>query len=295
MVETFRNIFTKIRKRPALLIFTASITLICCAVEQFNPLTREYGTFGSIFGATYLPNLNTWAEKLALMMRNPMLLTLLLLTVILLLVACAALLGITYSGFTHQMLRASDDAPVDKKEIQTGISRHSLKLSLYFLLAIPATVIFVIITLYTLVPAILSVKLFFTGSSSIFFPMLLICIITILVDFVAILFFTMYATFTFPALVCFKKGGFRVAIKMVNAYCWYLLPRTLLFLVANIGLRLGLLGIHYGLGSGAASVAVLIVTWVIRVFIDFLYLNFVFNTFSAMKSDMYGIENESER
>ncbi len=291
MAETFKNIISKIRKRPGLLLFTALITFIFCAFEQFNPVTKHYGTLGNLFGSGYLPKLNILAEKLGLMCRNPMLLCILVLTIILLLVTCSALLGITYSGFFHQMLCASEEAPAEPKEIRTGISRHSTKMSLYFLLAIPATIIFVILTLYTLVPSILSVKLFFTGSSSIFFPMLLVCIITIVVDFVAILFYTMYVTFTIPAMVCFRKGGFGVAIKMVNAYCWYILPRTLLFVSTNIGLRVLLWSIHYGLDAGLASYIVLIITWAIRTVIDFLYLNFAFNTFSAMKSDMYGIEN----
>ncbi len=291
MAETFKNIISKTRKRPGLLIFTSVLTFIFCVLEQFNPLTKHYGTLGNLFGSSYLPQLNTLAEKLGLMWRNPMLLLLLALIVLILLVACSALLGITYSGFFHQMLCASEEAPVSRGEIQTGISRHSIKMSLYFLLAIPATVIFVILTLYTLVPAILSVKVFFTGSSSIFFPMLLICIITILLDFVAILFYTMYVTFTIPAIVCFRKGGLFVGIKMVNAYCWYILPRTLLFVATNVGLRIILWAIHYGLDAGVAGFVVLIITWAIRTVIDFLYMNFAFNTFSAMKSDMYGTEN----
>lgn len=291
MTETFKNIISKTRKRPGLLIFTAVITFIFCTIEQFNPLTKYYGTLGSLFGSEFLPKLNALAERLGLMGRNPMLLVTLALTILLLLVASSALLGITYSGFFHQMLRASEEAPTDSREMSTGISRHSLKLSLFFLLAIPATVVFGTLTLYTLVPSILSVKLFFTGSSSIFFPMLLICIVTILVDFVAILFYAMYVTFIIPAVICFRKGGFIVAIKMVNAYCWYILPRTLLFIVANVVLRIILLSIHYGLNAGFAGFVVLIMTWAIRTVIDFLYLNFSFNTFSAMKSDMYGNEN----
>lgn len=287
MIETFKSVLSKVRKRPALFIFISVVTLLLCTLEQFNPLSKNYGTLGALFSSDYLARLNTLAERIGLMLRNPTLLLLLFFMMLLLLVAISAMLGITYSGFFHQMLCASEEKPYMKGEFRTGISRHAAKLARYFLLAIPATVLFVIFILYTLVPAILSVKLFFTGSSSIFFPMLLICMLTILVDFVAILFYTMYVTFTVPALICFRKRSFGIACKMVNAYCWYLLPRTLLFLVANVGLRLLLWCIHYGLGSGVLSILVLILTWAIRICIDFLYLNFAFNTFSAMKGDMF--------
>ncbi len=289
MVDTIRNILLKFRKRPALFIFTAVATLFFCILEQYNVLTKDYGTWGELFGADYLTDLNALVEKLGLTFRNPSLLLILFLFTTLLLVAISAILSFSYSGFYHQMLCASEGQEKTPWEMRAGISRHFIKLALFFLAAIPATIIFVTLFLYTLVPSVLSVKLFFTGTSSIFFPMLIICILTILVDILAIIFYTMYVSFAIPALISFQKGGIGVAFRMVNAYCWYLLPRTLLFLVLNIGLRVALLALHYGWGSGVLSVLILIVTWVVRTLIDVFYLHFVFNTFSAMKSDMFDI------
>lgn len=290
MIDTIRKTLLKLRRRPALLIFTATVTLLFCVLEQFNIFTKNYGTLGALFGSDFLSKMNTLAEKVELLFRNPKLLLLMFLMTLLLLASVAAILGISYSGFFHQMLCASEEKEKRIGEMRIGISRYFLRLSLYFLAAIPATILFVLLLLYTLVPAILSVKLFFTGSSSVFFPMLLICILTALVNFFAILFYTMYATFAIPSLICFKKGAFRISCRMVNAYCWYLLPRTLAFLLLNFGIRIGLLTIHYGLSSVSASIAVLLGTWFLRTLIDFLYLNFTFNTFSAMKSDMFGTD-----
>lgn len=287
MVDAIRNILLKFRKRPALFVFTAIATFFFCILEQYNVLTKDYGTWGAIVGGNYLTDLNGLLEKLGLTFRNPSLLLILFLLVILLLVAISAILGFSYSGFYHQMLCASEEKEKVPAEMRTGISRHFTKLTLFFLAAIPATVVFVVLFLYTLVPSVLSVKMFLTGSSSLFFPMLLVCILTILVDIFAVIFYAMYLSFSIPALISFPKGGIGIAFRMVNAYCWYLLPRTLLFLVLNLGLRAALLALHYGWGSGILGVVLLIFTWVIRTLIDTYYLHFVFNTFSAMKSDMY--------
>ncbi|MBR5501254.1 MAG: hypothetical protein IKV74_06985 [Clostridia bacterium] len=289
MVDAIRNILLKFRKRPALFIFTAVATFFFCILEQYNVLTKDYGTWSALFGSDYLTDLNELLEKLGLTFRNPSLLLILFLFTILLLVAISAILGFSYSGFFHQMLCASDDQEKAPSEIRTGISRHFVKLTLFFLAAIPATIVFAALFLYTLVPSVLSVMLFFTGSSSIFFPMLIICILTILVDIFAMVFFAMYMSFSIPAVISFPKGGVSVAFRMVNAYCWYLLPRTLLFLVLNLGLRAVLLLIHYGWGAGILGVLLLIGTWIVRTLIDVCYLHFVFNTFSAMKSDMYEV------
>ena len=287
MVDTIRNILLKFRKRPALVVFTAVATLFFCILEQYNVLTKDYGTWKVLFGGNFLSDLNSLLEKLGLTFRNPSLLLILFLFTILLLVAISAILGFCYAGFFHQMLCASEGEAKTPAEIRTGISRYFVKLSLFFLAVIPTTIIFVALFLYTLVPSILSVMHFFTGSSSIFFPMLLICILTVLVDIFAIVFYTMYTSFTLPALISFPKGGFGVAFRMVNAYCWYLLPRTLLFLTLNVGLRAVLVTLHYGWSSGVLGILLLIATWVVRTLIDIYYLHFVFDTFSAMKSDMY--------
>ncbi|MBR5279723.1 MAG: hypothetical protein IKU26_01970 [Clostridia bacterium] len=289
MVDAIQNILLKFRKRPALFVFTAMATLFFCILEQYNVLTKDYGTWSKLFGDNYLTDLNSLVEKLGLTFRNPSLLLILFLFTVLLLVSISAILGFSYSGFFHQMLCASEGEAKAPAEMRTGISRHFVKLSLFFLASIPATIIFVALFLYTLVPSVLSIMYFFTGSSSIFFPMLAICILTILVDVFALIFYAMYISFIIPALFSFQKGGVGVAFRMVNAYCWYLLPRTLAFLALNLGLRVLLLFLHYGWGSGALGIFLLIGTWVIRTIIDTCYLHFVFNTFSAMKSDMYEV------
>lgn len=291
MIDSIRKSWQRLRERPALIIFLAVMTLITSAIELFNPFTKNNASLSALLNVNLLKVLNTLAEKTGLLLRTPKLLLLVSLMILLLLVAVSAIVGISCSGFFHQFLRASDSKEKKSGEIRTGISRHAFKLSGFFFTAVLATTVFFLLLLYTVVPAVLSVKLFFTGSSSIFFPMLLICILTILVDFFAILFYTMYISFAVPSLVCFRKGGFGISCRMVNAYCWYLIPRTLLFLVLNLLLLVGLLAIHYGSGSVSVGIAVLIPTWLIRTLINYFYLNFIFNTFVAMKSDMFDAES----
>lgn len=288
-MNTIRRNINKIKERPAMLVFLAAVTLLTSILEQYNSFTKAHGSISLLLKGNLLNTLCELAEKTDTLFRTPKLFWLLFLTALLFMIALSAILGISYSGFFHQMLLSATERERHGKEIRTGIGRHAMQISVYFFAILASSLLFLFLLGFTLIPAILTVGLFFTGASGIFFPMLLICILTLAVDFFAILFYTMYMTFAIPSLVCFKRGGFGVSCRMVNGYCWYLLPRALLFLLLNLLLRAGLLAVHYGAG-GITGLAVLLVTWIIRTVFYFTYLSFAFDTFAAMKNDMFGEE-----
>lgn len=74
---------------------------------------------------------------------------------------------------------------------------------------------------------------------------------------------------------------------MTNTYCWYLMPKTALFLFLDALLRAALFAVHYGHQSVALSIIVLLITAVLRSFLYYIYIYFVFNTFVAMRDDLY--------
>ena len=65
------------------------------------------------------------------------------------------------------------------------------------------------------------------------------------------------------------------------------MPKTALFLFLDALLRAALFAVHYGHQSVALSIIVLLITAVLRSFLYYIYIYFVFNTFVAMRDDLY--------
>ena len=105
--------------------------------------------------------------------------------------------------------------------------------------------------------------------------------------FFAIIFYAMYMSFILPGLIGFKHGGVGVAIRMVNGYCWYLIPRTLGYLIAILGVDVVMLALNYGTASNKMGIIVLLLNTVLKFFCNFVYIYYVFSTFVEMKNDMF--------
>ena len=185
------------------------------------------------------------------------------------------------------MSLATFDRPKHRGEYRVAMGRYTFKLALYYFIGILLSAIVIVAVLYSSIPPIMSFKLFFTGTAGMLLPTILLIVVTLVTVFFAAVFFTMYLTYILPAIVFFRKGGTGVAFRMVNGYCWYLLPRTLLYMLLDLGIRVLLWAIHYGLASVPGARCILVATWLLRTLINLVYIYFVFNTFAAMKSDMF--------
>ena len=140
---------------------------------------------------------------------------------------------------------------------------------------------------YTEVPAFMSIKNFFAVDSISFFHFLLFIILTIMLLYFALVFYVMYWSFSVPGIIGFKRGGVLVALRMVNGYCWYLMPRATLFIFAIGVSELIMLALNYGRGSAAYAIFALFLNWIMKLAILFPYINFVFGVFVEMKEDMF--------
>ena len=116
---------------------------------------------------------------------------------------------------------------------------------------------------------------------------LLTLLIIVFLLFFAVIFYAMYVSFMMPSIIAFKKGAVKVAIKIVNSYCWYLIPRTLAFLIYNLAIEAALLAVGYGLKSTVLSVIVFAANWMLRTIGNMIYTYYVFNTYIEMKDDMF--------
>ena len=282
-----RESFGRIKKRPIILIFLAVMVLALCVLEQFNSFTKEFGSLKVLTEHSYLGVLSELAQKIKGLAATPGLMAISVLVALLFLLAVSAILGILNAGYAQTFYLAAADQKKKKGDFKSGINRHFLKLTFYIFFAILLSVVFFVLLLYTAVPAVMTIKLLLEGDSGVIFQMLLLCILTVAVIFFAVVFYTMYLSFLLPSLVGFKRGGVVVAFRMVNGYCWYLIPRTLLFLLIMLAWQTALLAMGYGSGSVGMGILVLCLNWIVKLFAFFFYLYFVFSTFLAMKDDMF--------
>ena len=122
--------------------------------------------------------------------------------------------------------------------------------------------------------------------------MMLLAVITILFGYFTIVFYSMYMSYMVPSLIGFKKGGVIVSFKMTNGYCWYLMPRTTLFLLVLIVEKIIMLALGYGPAQGGTAVMCFLINWILTTVILFVYCYYVFNTFTIMKEDMFTTQEE---
>lgn len=286
-MNSFKNCLKRAKKRPGLFAFVALATLALTIVEQYNSWTRQYAHFSTFKGFDYVAFLNDLANRFLTFFKTPRVAALTLGAAALLLFAGCVILGLLFSGFFNQLSGATFDKPRRRGEYRVGIGRYTFKLAVYFFITIILTLLVATAVLYSAIPAIMSVKLFFLGSAGMLLPMILMCVVSLVAAFFALTFFVLYITYMIPSLIYFRRGGVGVAFRMVNGYCWYLMPRTLLYLLISGGIRVLLWAIHYGLASRGAAICIMVATWMLRTIVNYLYVYFVFDTFSAMKGDMF--------
>ena len=289
-MKSLRNCLRRAKRRPGMFLFIALITFALTYLEQYNPWTMANASLSFFKGFDYVAFLSNLANSTIEFFKTPKVAFLTIGAIALVLFAICFLLGIIFSGFFNQLSNATFDKPKRRREYRVGIGRYTFKLAVYFFIVIILTALVVIAILYSAIPAIMSVKQFFLGSAGMLLPTILLVAVSAVAVAFAFLFFALYVTYILPSIIFFRRGGTGVAFRMVNGYCWYLLPRTLAYMLVMLGIRVVLWIIHYGLSSQAAAICILVATWMIRTIINFAYAYFVFNSFSAMKGDMFDVE-----
>lgn len=206
---------------------------------------------------------------------------------ILLVAACACIFAVFFSGYAQVLYLAVLGYKPKKGDFKSGINRHFVKMSTLFTVFVLFSFVFTILAAYSVVPAVMSIKIFFAGDSKIIFQMMLLTILTIMLLYFAIVFYVMYWSFSVPAIIGFKRGGVLVALRMVNGYCWYLMPRATLFILSLALIQSIMLLLNYGRSSTLFGLLVLVINWILKLALLFPYANFVFSTFADMKEDMF--------
>ena len=290
-----KGAFQDIKKRPVLLVFMMIVGAAVCVAEQFNSLTQEFGSLSKLFTTDYVSLLSEIANWLKSKATDPGLMTVSVIIALAAAVAIAAILGVLFSGFAYTeyvtvLDRIHGNIRKGKKTSQLfaeGINKRFVKMTGYFVFFILGSVAVTCLSAYSVMPSAIAVKNVIAGDTGAIFGMILLVAITVIILFFAIVFFAMYLSFIMPSIIAFKKGSVKVALRMVNGYCWYLIPRTLGFLAYMAAVSFVMLAFNYGGGSTAGAVAVFVANWILKSVGILVYTQYVFSTYIAMKDDMF--------
>ena len=275
------------------MVLLAIMTLPLCVFDQYNSIAKKFGSFSLLFKNDFMTNLSNYADGIADSASVPWLMALNIGVTILFILALSALLGVICSGYFQNMYLAVNDAAPKKGDYKLGINRHFGKMTGYFLLFICSLIVVAALVLFSIVPFAMYLKMFLAGDSSVIFKMMLLAVVTVLFGYFTIVFYSMYLSYMVPALIGFKKGGVVVSFKMANGYCWYLMPRTTLFLFLILVNKVVMLALSYGTARGSKAIHCLGINWVLTTLILFGYIYYVFNTFIIMKEDMFTVSEEA--
>lgn len=293
-MDSMRDFFNRIKSRPSIFLLMMLFSLAFSAAEAYNPIIRSYGSFGYIFQHNYMTTLSEWVGRVSDFFDKGGQAYYLIFIGLLFVFIFSMLLSAFFSGYINVLISAVNGNPKKRGEFKEGIKKNFIKTALYIFSFIVLSVIFFFLLLYAVIPAVSMLRMFFDGDTSIIFTMLLISILTVAMMLLAIVFFGMYFSYVLPSIAGFKKSSLRIGLKMGNMYCWYLLPKTALFLFLDALLRVALFIIHYGHSSGSLSVIVLLITTILRTFLYYIYIYFTFNTFIAMRDDLYPEYEDAE-
>ena len=280
-----------------MLIFLFIIGAVVCFAEQFNAFTKEFGSLGKVFQYDYVTLLSEVANWIHSRATNPVLMAVTVGIALVTAVAVGAIIGILYSGYAYTLyvtILDTEKRISPRKQKKTGalfaegINRRFGKMIGYFIFLILSCILMLGLAAYSVMPSAISIQNVLNGDTGSIFTMVLLTAVTALILFFAVMFFAMYMSFLLPGIIAFKKGSVKVALRMVNGYCWYLIPRTLAFLVYMAAVMLLMLAIGYGGSSAAGQAGAFILNWILKSCGLFVYTHYVFSTYAAMKDDMFG-------
>ena len=286
-MAAIKECLKQIKRRPIIFIYTAIMMLVLCVIEEYNPVTKEYGSFKVLFKQSYVDTLSMFAQRIKDLAQTPGIMALNIIVAILIVLAFSAIMGIFGAGHGHVMYLSFVSEKKRKGEFRQGINKHYVKVMFYIFFSMLLSALFTVAIAYVMIPAIMSVKIVLAGDSGSIFVMLAISVLTVGVVYMSSVFFVMTLSVIFPAMIAYKKGGITVAFRMVRGYCWYLIPRVTLFMFVMLLSEAGLLAIGFGLASVATTVIALIANWIIKTLAVFIYMYFIFGAFMGMKEDMF--------
>ena len=177
-------------------------------------------------------------------------------------------------------------------EFKRGLLKHYFKFTLYIFIHLVILFGCAVGAIFALFPAKLCFDMVYSGgNNSLLMAAIFLVLLSVIVVSFVLSIVLMYTSYLYPALVCFKKGAGYMMRKVVNAKFWYILPRLMGLVILFAGWQFLLFHLEYGLASLAASTAMFILNAILKTYLVFAFLFFVFFTFRQIKNVLQAEES----
>lgn len=286
-MSSINNFFRRLKERPSLYFILLALITAFSAIEAYNPIIKNYGSFSHVAEENYVGKLSGWLVKAGDFFSDGSKAVYYILFALLILLLFSAISALFFSGYANKLLLSVEGKRKTKGEFTKGVTQKFFKTLLYIYSAVVLSVVFYFLIIYSAVPVFFRINQLTEGNAEVIFSALIMGLLTLVVIFFALVFYCMYFSYILPAISGLKKGAILAGFRMTNTYVWYLLPKTLMFMFGEALIRTVLFIIHYGHSSLEMSLIVLFVTSLLRSILYFVYLYFTFNTFVAMREDLY--------
>ena len=286
-MSSINNFFRRLKERPSLYFILLALITAFSAIEAYNPIIRKYGSFSHVLEENYVKKLSDWLVNAGDFMTSGAKTVYYILFAVLILLIFSAISALFFSGYANKLLLAVEGKKKEKGEFVQGIKQKFFKTLLYIYSAVVLSAAFYFMVIYAAVPVFFRINQLTEGNADVLFSALIMGLLTLIVVVFALVFYCMYFSYILPSISGLKRGAVLAGLRMTNTYIWYLLPKTLMFMIGEALIRTLLFVIHYGHSSVEMSILVLCITSLLRSVLYFVYLYFTFNTFVAMREDLY--------
>lgn len=286
-MSSINNFFRRLKERPSLYFILLALITAFSAIEAYNPIIRKYGSFSHVLEENYVKKLSDWLVNAGDFMTSGAKTVYYILFAVLILLIFSAISALFFSGYANKLLLAVEEKKKEKGEFVQGIKQKFFKTLLYIYSAVVLSAAFYFMVIYAAVPVFFRINQLTEGNADVLFSALIMGLLTLIVVVFALVFYCMYFSYILPSISGLKRGAVLAGLRMTNTYVWYLLPKTLMFMIGEALIRTLLFVIHYGHSSVEMSILVLCITSLLRSVLYFVYLYFTFNTFVAMREDLY--------
>ncbi|HHW30753.1 MAG TPA: hypothetical protein GXX20_03630 [Clostridiaceae bacterium] len=263
-----------IKRRPALLWLMAMAVFVYLIFARYNPVMPIILGLGKVTGGTVSESIISFLQ----ISIDPEIFPYILAALLGLSIIGSVLLGIFISGYFNVLYNALIAEPRKKGEFYSGVRIYGGKIILATFRVILFGLALMIFMAISSIPAIVISKLASEGRTGFGTPSILIGILTALTLYFLFMYFRVYISYWYPAIIQGAKKPFLTSRKLVNKHFWRFVFSFLLFDAI-------LVGVNFLLGKVPNATLVFIAKLIFYTFLILLYVSYIFYTYEIFRKE----------
>jgi hypothetical protein len=224
-MRSFRTAIGVIIRRPFIIIFSAAVALVYCAVSSINPVVPILLGLGRVTGGNAFESVISFLQILF----EPGVILPGLLFIFCFAVAAGLVAGLLLPGYMSVIRNSLEGAGESGKEFTLGLKKYFLKIWLISSRVIFLSAIFIIFMLVSSVPAIIITRSALTDKPDFLLAAIFVDVLTAGVVLFSSMFFRAYMLFWYTAAYDPLKRPFLRAKRFVDENFWGIMGSLLVF------------------------------------------------------------------